>query len=133
MILYNILTISGIIFMIIFMIIFLLWITGIDIGNINMHYAMFITGFIGIVLICAVFVVENANTKVEIKVVEMQITKCDLTEDSCYITVNNEYMIRISRQEYARLNVGDVVLVEITKSTFNEKTKLKVELVKLKE
>lgn len=74
--------------------------------------------------------IEKANTTTQTQVVEMEITKCDMTSvkaasgmvrDNFYITAGNKYVIQVSAKDYAALNVGDVVSVEIeTKTTFGE-------------
>lgn len=76
--------------------------------------------------------IEKTNTVVYTEVVEMEITKCDIAgyrtpsmneQTHFYLTVGNEYVIKVSSKEYAELNVGDTVLVEVeTKTTFGETT-----------
>lgn len=76
--------------------------------------------------------IEKANTEIHTEVVEMEITKCDMTSyhvrnigecRSYYLTVGNGYVIEVSSNEYANYNVGDTVFVEVeTKTIFNEKT-----------
>lgn len=76
--------------------------------------------------------IEEANTTIYTDVVEMEITKCDITSVSstsasdraiCYITVGDEYIIEVSPEEYAKLNIGDIVPVTVkTKTTFGKTT-----------
>lgn len=83
--------------------------------------------------------IKNANTTVDTEVVQMQITKCDIAGISvhngkmqfdCYITVDNKYIIEVSREKYAELNVGDVVSVEVTtKTEFNTVKRATVNLM----
>ena len=76
--------------------------------------------------------IEKANITTHIEVVEMEITKCDMSSrystnmdeiTSYYFTIGNEYVIKVSSDQYAKYNVGDTILVEVeTKTIFGEAT-----------
>jgi hypothetical protein len=59
---------------------------------------------------------------------EMEITKCDLVaaaDDQLkfYLTLGNKYIVSVSPYDYAELNVGDTILVDVeTKTTFGKTT-----------
>lgn len=70
--------------------------------------------------------VEKANTTIDTNVVQMEITKCDITsvkssngiiQHNCFITVGDKYLVKVSEEEYAGLNVGDIVDIEIINET----------------
>lgn len=70
--------------------------------------------------------IEKANTTTNTDVVQMEITKCDLTtirsengiiQQNCYITAGDKYLVEVSAEKYAQLNVGDMVMIEITTKT----------------
>lgn len=71
--------------------------------------------------------IEHENTEIDIVVEDMEITKCEITsasntQYSYLITVADKYVIKINEEEYAKLNKGDIVTVEITTETvFGEK------------
>lgn len=92
---------------------------------------------LAVVLGLTAFSIEKANTTTDVDVVQMEVTKCDMTsvrsngvtQIDCYVTVGNKYMVEVSTEKYAELNVGDVVLVEIeTKTVFGEVAKPTVRL-----
>jgi hypothetical protein len=82
--------------------------------------------------------IENANTTTDIEVVQMEVNKIDITSvctsngfarNNCYITVGNKYVVEVTEKQYAALNVGDVVSVEVeTKTVFGEVQKPTVRL-----
>lgn len=73
--------------------------------------------------------IKNANTTINTTVEQMEITKCYIMENNCYIAVKDKYVIKVSFEKYACLNVGDVVLVEVTiKTTFGEEQKPEITL-----
>lgn len=73
--------------------------------------------------------IEEANTVAHTEVVEMKITSRELVPVNsdyesnnvdCYITVNNEFLIEVTPEEYAKLEKIDTVPVKIeTKTTFS--------------
>ena len=88
----------------------------------------FVALIISIAFGCGATEIENANTTITTDVAQMKITKCEITNANsndeqydCYITVNSKHIINVEEKEYAQLNVGDVVTVEIvTKTKFGE-------------
>ena len=95
--------------------------------------AAFLIGAIAVGCGFGTMSIEEANTTTYTDVVEMEITKCDITSVSststsdrtiCYITVGDEHLIEVSPEEYAKLNVGDIVPVTVeTKTTFGKTTR----------
>ena len=70
--------------------------------------------------------IEKANTTTDTYTMQMEVTKCDVTsvglrngkvKTRCYLTVGDKYLIEVSPEEYAKINVGDIVSVEITTET----------------
>lgn len=92
-----------------------------------------IAGIIAIGLGLGATEIQNANTTLDTDTAQMEITKCDMTsvklssgmtKESYFITVGNKYIVEVSSEKYAKFNVGDVVLVEVTtKTTFGETMK----------
>ena len=67
--------------------------------------------------------IEKANTTVKVETMQMEVTKYDATDEGFYITVDNQYVVRVSEKEYAKLTCGDMVKVVIeTKTVFNKTT-----------
>lgn len=70
--------------------------------------------------------IEKENTTINTDIVEIEITKIDITsvslsngntQQKCYITVGDRYLVSVLPEEYANLNIGDIVTVEITNIT----------------
>lgn len=83
--------------------------------------ATLLTGAIAIGLGCGASEIEKENTTITTEAVAMEVTKCEIGGDKYYITVDNQYIIRVGMETYATLDKGDIVLVEVTtKITFGE-------------
>jgi len=66
---------------------------------------------------CGAAEIENENTTLTTEVVRMEVTDKDIGNDNFYITVGNKYLINVEANEYAKLDKGDAVLVQITTKT----------------
>ena len=94
--------------------------------------AVFIAGLIAAGCCYGATSIEKANTITYTNVAEMEVTKCDMvcvTSNNAtpklhyYVTVDNEHIVEVTSEEYAKLNIGDTVSVEIeTKTTFGNTT-----------
>jgi uncharacterized membrane protein YeiB len=79
---------------------------------------------VAIIVSCGANAVETANTVTKTEMVSGEVTKYHATEQHCYVVVNDEYLIEVTPEQYARINDGDKVLVEVTiKTVFGETTK----------
>lgn len=77
-------------------------------------------------------IAEN-NTTTETEIVQMEVNKCDITQGEYkteyHITVGNKHIIRVTAEEYAEINVGDMVEIEVvTKTVFGEAKKPNISL-----
>ena len=74
---------------------------------------------------CGATAVEDENTTINVDTVQMEVTKCDITsvnyngviQQKYYVTVGDKHIVNVNAEEYAELNVGDVVTVEIITTT----------------
>lgn len=82
--------------------------------------------------------IEEKNTTITTEVVAMEVTKLDITSTGdngyvrkiCYVTVSDEYIVEVNPEQYVKLNIGDIVDVEIVvKTVFGEKSKPIITLV----
>ncbi len=100
---------------------------------IEIFFTSLVAGIMAVGMALGATAIENANTTIDINVEQMEITKCDITSNTldngsvrqnCYLTVGNKYLVKVSPEQYARLNVGDIVTVEINIETrFGEEQK----------
>ena len=83
---------------------------------------MFVALVVGLVTSVGAGHIKTRCTTVEAKVVSMEVTKTEVSDDEYVIVLDNKHDIKVSEIEYSAVKVGDVVDVEVTDITVFDET-----------